>query len=738
VVTARLQHNSRPDSERRIVPQNVKFGVLALLICIAQFLSAPSLVKAADWEYSVRPGDTLIGLANRYLIDPEKWVDLQQLNAVKNPRKLQPNSILRIPVEWLRELPATATVAVLHGEASVKRANEEKPLAVSDSLLPGDIVRTAKESSLVIQFVDGSKALLLKDSEIKLDRLGIYPKTGMAATELHLQRGRIESNVRPLKGAASRYEIRTPMAQLGVRGTDFRVGVDETSNSSLSEVLEGGVKATASAATIDVPKGFGTRVVQGEPPSPPVALLPPPDLSPIPALIERTPIRFRWAPTPTASGYRVQIERDQQTDAILNDSLFRTTEASFPDLPDGRYAMRVRAIDADGLEGFNATREIIVKARPEPPFLQSPEDKITVRGDRPQFKWAKVSDAAQYHFQLARDDKLSDKLVDDSGLQSNELAVAKPLAPGEYYWRVASLRSSGDHGPFGDVQHFTLKAIPVVAGRAAPPQVSDKTLTLQWKGGAPGQTYQLQLARNRDFSPLLKEETLAEPKIELQRPAGGVIFMRVKAIDSDGYEGPYGTPQEITVAPNQPVIKLKADDSTAKFNWPPGLDGQKIQLQVARNTTFDTPLLDTITDATEAEIQRPAGSEFFVRSRRIDSDGFTEEFSKPERVTLNEPFVQLESPKLEKDQIRFNWSAPLPGQKFRFQLARDAAFTSIVQDSTLAENRLDLKNPGAGRYYVRVATIDRDGFVAPYGPTQQFEVPRNYWPLLLLLPLLLL
>jgi hypothetical protein len=56
----------------------------------------------------------------------------------------------------------------------------------------------------------------------------------------------------------------------------------------------------------------------------------------------------------------------------------------------------------------------------------------------------------------------------------------------------------------------------------------------------------------------------------------------------------------------------------------------------------------------------------------------------------------------------------------------------------LAENTLVLKNPGAGRYFVRVGVIDQDGFVAPYGPTQQFDVPRNYWPLLLLLPLLLL
>ena len=147
-------------------------------------------------------------------------------------------------------------------------------------------------------------------------------------------------------------------------------------------------------------------------------------------------------------------------------------------------------------------------------------------------------------------------------------------------------------------------------------------VTLQWKSGAPGQTFQLQLARNRAFSPLLKEEKLAEPKIQLQRPAGGVIYMRVKAIDSDGYEGPYGSTQEISVAPSYPAIQLTADNRTAKFAWAPVLDGQKIHLQIARTARFEPALLDTTTDATEAEIQRPAGSAFFVRSRRIDSDGY--------------------------------------------------------------------------------------------------------------------
>ena len=110
----------------------------------------------------------------------------------------------------------------------------------------------------------------------------------------------------------------------------------------------------------------------------------------------------------------------------------------------------------------------------------------------------------------------------------------------------------------------------------------------------------------------------------------------------------------------------------------------------------------------------------------------------PARFSVSEPFAQLDTPTFEKGQLQFKWSAPLPGQKFRVQVARDEVFNSTVHEATLAENHLALKSPGAGRYFVRVGVIDQDGFVAPYGPTQQLDVPRNYWPLLLFLPLLLL
>ncbi|WP_173052140.1 hypothetical protein [Candidatus Nitrotoga sp. AM1P] len=51
----------------------------------------------------------------------------------------------------------------------------------------------------------------------------------------------------------------------------------------------------------------------------------------------------------------------------------------------------------------------------------------------------------------------------------------------------------------------------------------------------------------------------------------------------------------------------------------------------------------------------------------------------------------------------------------------------------VSESQIDNLKPGI--YYLRVKTIDADGFAGPFGPVQQIEVPTktNYWWLLLLL-----
>jgi hypothetical protein len=75
--------------------------------------------------------------------------------------------------------------------------------------------------------------------------------------------------------------------------------------------------------------------------------------------------------------------------------------------------------------------------------------------------------------------------------------------------------------------------------------------------------------------------------------------------------------------------------------------------------------------------------------------------------------------------------------RWQVQLARDAAFSQLVHDVTVNEPQWLLRDAPAGTHYLRVKTIDADGFSGPFGQAQQLEVPSDA-PWWLLLPVLLL
>jgi hypothetical protein len=73
-------------------------------------------------------------------------------------------------------------------------------------------------------------------------------------------------------------------------------------------------------------------------------------------------------------------------------------------------------------------------------------------------------------------------------------------------------------------------------------------VTFSW-GGEAGQRFEFELARDERFTQELARHALVEPRVVLARPAPGFWYIRYRAIDSDGYVGPYTSPQRFTVPP---------------------------------------------------------------------------------------------------------------------------------------------------------------------------------------------
>lgn len=532
----------------------IALSMLAGAMPTASRAQAPPATPG-DRLHRIVPGDTLIALARRHLEAPHGWRGLQRLNAVPDPRRLQPGGALRLPAAWLKTEPARAEAVHVRGAVTVEReAGTAQPVLAGAWLQSGDLLRAGPDSSLTLRFADGSRLLLRPDSTLRLSTLRHRPGSDAAETGLRLDQGSADSRVAPLPAgaaAARRYQITTPTLHLGVRGTEFRTRVDPAAGTTHLEVIEGTVAAARGRAEQRVAAGQGAVAAAGTLLTA-AALAPPPDLSGVPRRLERVPVRLAWVAGEGVASWRAQVVDPAHPDRLLLDGRFDGAAARWPDLPDGHYELRVRAVGAAGLEGLDAQRAFVLKARPFPPFTTQPRAGASLRGDSARFAWTQAEGIERYRLQLARLEPGTDAAAADfSTPLADHPALAgaahgEALPPGGYAWRIASVRADGDQGPFSDAQAFTLRPLPA-APTLQEPEVGADALVLRWPAGEPGGRYELQLAAEASFSAPLHTIETREPEAALPRPAPGRYFVRVRSIDADGTAGPYGGAQQVDV-----------------------------------------------------------------------------------------------------------------------------------------------------------------------------------------------
>lgn len=414
---------------------------------------------ATEWLYTVQDGDTLWGLSQEHLENPGNWRKLQKLNDIPDPKNIPPGTQIRFPLAWLKIKQPPVRVLELTGEVSAtsSQTGAAMLLEVGSTLLMNDEIQTGPNGNVLLEFLDKSRLLLQKNSHLVFKTQNTYDKSGILDIRLRLPHGRIETIINPGQKKGTRFEIHTPAAITGVRGTDFRVTMEKNKKTGRTEVTHGEVAVSGTVGkTIVVPANFGTVVTVGQPPSTPVRLLPPPDLLSLPDHIIRLPLAFDWPAMNEAEFYRAQIRKTTgalliDEDALLNPQLHDI------ELPDGDYLLRVRAMDVLGLEGMNANHKFTLAVSIEPPLLVMPAPDSTVDKQPLAFHWKAAENAASYHFQLSASRDFSTLLVDIPHHPDSELILEQTFDPGHYYWRVASRTAFDKQSTFSPIQQLDLE-----------------------------------------------------------------------------------------------------------------------------------------------------------------------------------------------------------------------------------------------------------------------------------------
>ena len=330
-------------------------SLLALLSCAltAPAHSQPAGALGEDFIYRVRQGDTLINLATQYTRNQANWAPLQTLNKVVAPELLPIGLELRIPLAMIPERAAEARVLHVSGQANMNG----QPLRPGQNLAEGSTVVTAQNGFVTLELADGSKLTLPAGGSVELARLRQFEGTALTDSVIHVQRGSVESTVAPTGQGVGRFEVRTPVAVTGVRGTRFRV--QSGAGGVQSEVLEGSVRlqphapGTTPAKPVAVARGYGAAVRNDGSVSGVRELLAAPQLS-APERSGGGGWTSTFAPVAGAQRYLVRVSRDADGTLPVSSAAFPTNDIRFTAPGPGTYYVSVRAIDDLGLSGQDA------------------------------------------------------------------------------------------------------------------------------------------------------------------------------------------------------------------------------------------------------------------------------------------------------------------------------------------------------------------------------------------------
>jgi len=318
-----------------------------------------------EW-YVVLPGDNLYTITEKFLGDADLWTENHRLNPhIKDPNLLRIGERLRIITSRTMPMSQAEVEKVIR---DVKRRAPNDPwhkARVGDILVEKNEVRTFRRASTRLRFDDGSHLNIKEESLIFLRKVG-HNLRGVDRQSIEIIEGEADLAQRGKRKRHSDIEILVGGVLAKPEPDDSGLFATRTRKAEGGQahvmVYDGKTAVDSAGTTVDVPKGMGTVVDQGQPPAPPRKLLSAPKLlSPGNGLgLAFANPQFSWQPVADAASYTFELCDDPQClTPTFRQTRIAGTSYQGEVLSKGPHYWRVTAVSSENLDGFPSQAHLL-------------------------------------------------------------------------------------------------------------------------------------------------------------------------------------------------------------------------------------------------------------------------------------------------------------------------------------------------------------------------------------------
>ena len=133
---------------------------------------------------------------------------------------------------------------VVKGKVHVTHKGKKKKARIGMKVFPKDIVEAEKNSRAKIVMIDKNEINITPETKMEIADYKFNPKAGKKSVLLNVIHGKIRAKVKQkYKGAKNnRFQVKTPSAVAGVRGTDFFTSYNPSNDATRVVTFEGRVE----------------------------------------------------------------------------------------------------------------------------------------------------------------------------------------------------------------------------------------------------------------------------------------------------------------------------------------------------------------------------------------------------------------------------------------------------------------------------------------------------------------